>query len=82
MLDDLVSGVSNASNHVSFYVSRLLDVMEYGVRYTTVELMELLNMKSRGSFRDNYLLPAISNGLVKMSFPDSPSSRNQTYYRE
>ncbi len=82
VLDDLVSGVSNASNHVSFYVSRLLDVMEYGVRYTTVELMELLNMKSRGSFRDNYLLPAISNGLVKMSFPDSPSSRNQTYYRE
>ena len=38
-------------------------------------------MKSRVSFRENYLNPAINNGLVKMTFPDSSTSKNQTYYK-
>ena len=44
--------------------------------------MEMLDMKSRVSFRENYLLPALKNGLVKMSYPDSPTSKNQTYYKD
>ena len=52
-----------------------------GVNYTANELMELLNMKSRVSFRENYLVPAIENGLVKMTFPNTPTSKNQTYYK-
>ena len=38
-------------NHISVYVKRLLEVMETGVTYTTNELMVLLDMKSRVSFR-------------------------------
>ena len=38
-------------------------------------------MKSRVSFRENYLVPAIENGLVKMTFPNTPTSKNQTYYK-
>lgn len=56
--------------------------MESGVNYTTTELMELLDMKSRVSFRENYLVPAIDNGVVKMTFPATPTSKNQTYYKD
>ena len=82
VLDGLIEGVNTQINHISTYVKKLLEVMDSGVNYTTVELMELLNMKSRISFRENYLLPAIENGVVKMTFPDTPTSKNQTYYKE
>jgi Fic family protein len=82
VLDELMRSVSIQLNHVSIYVKKLLDVMESGVQYKSSELMDLLSMKSRVSFRDNYLNPAIDNGLVKMSLPDSPTSKNQTYYKE
>ena len=45
------------------------------------ELMEKLNMKSRISFRDNYLNQALENGLIKMTSPDKPTSKNQMYYK-
>ena len=82
VLDGLIEGVNTQINHISTYVKKLLDVMESGVNYTTTELMELLNMKSRISFRNNYLLPAIDNGVVKMALPDTPTSKNQTYYKD
>lgn len=82
VLDAQFASVTNHANHISQYVKKLLDIMETGVQYTTIELMELLNMKSRVSFRENYLLPAIENGLIKMTFPDNPTSKNQTYYKE
>jgi hypothetical protein len=82
VMDDLMSSVSIQLNHVSMYVKKLIDVMEPGVQYKSSELMDLLSMKSRISFRDNYLNPAIDNGLIKMSLPDSPTSKNQTYYKE
>ena len=46
------------------------------------ELMLRLNLKSRAAFRQNYLLPAIENGLVEMTVPDKPNSRNQRYRRK
>lgn len=82
VLDTLIEGVGKQINHISIYVKRLLEVMEIGVTYTTNELMKLLDMKSRVSFRENYLIPAIDNGVVKMSFPDNPTNKNQTYYRD
>lgn len=82
VLDGLIEGVNTQINHISIYVNKLLDVMESGVTYTTLELMGLLDMKSRISFRENYLVPAIENGVVKMTFPDTPTSKNQTYYKD
>jgi len=81
VLDNLIEGVSKQLNHMSIYIKKLLEVMEAGVAYTTSELMELLNMKSRVSFRQNYLSPVIDNGLVKMSLLDNPTNKNQTYYK-
>ncbi len=82
VLDNLIDDVNKQINHISKYVKKLLEVMETGVTYTTSELMDLVNMKSRVSFRDNYLIPAIDNGVVKMSFPDNPTNKNQTYYKD
>lgn len=81
VLDGFIEGVNTQINHISIYVKKLLDVMDFGVNYTTTELMKLLNMKSRNSFRENYLVPAIESGVVKMTFPDNPTSKNQTYYK-
>lgn len=80
-LEDLMDSTSVQANHVSSYVNKLLDVMESGAAMTTSELMEKLNMKSRISFRDNYLNPALENGLIKMTNPDKPTSKNQMYYK-
>lgn len=80
-LDDLINSTSMQANHISSYVNKLLKVMEPGVSMTTSELMERLNMKSRISFRENYLIPALENGLIKMTNPDKPTSKNQMYYK-
>ena len=81
VLDKLIDKVDKQVYNTSLYVKKLLEVMENGITYTTTELMELLDMKSRVSFRENYLNPAINNGVVKMSYPDTPTSKNQTYYK-
>ena len=78
---ELLNNTTIQSNHISLYVNKLLEVMESGVAMTTKELMEKLNMKSRISFRDNYLTPALENGLIKMTNPDKPTSKNQMYYK-
>ena len=80
-LDSLNKQVNGDINHQNLYVKKLLDVMEYGVKYKTSELMEKLGMKSRVSFKENYLDPAIKNGLIKMNYPDNPTNKNQTYYK-
>ena len=80
-LEDLMESTSVQASHISSYVNKLLDVMETGVAMTTSELMEKLNMKSRISFRDNYLNPALENGLIKMTNPDKPTSKNQMYFK-
>ena len=80
-LEDLMDSTSVQASHISSYVNKLLSVMETGVAMTTSELMEKLNMKSRISFRDNYLKPALENGLIKMTNPDKPTSKNQMYYK-
>lgn len=46
------------------------------------ELMLRLNLKSRAAFRQNYLLPAMENGLVEMTVPDKPNSRHQRYRKK
>lgn len=66
----------------SQYVKRLLDIMEFGEAYTSKQLMELLDLKSKENLRKIYLNPAIEAGLVAMSIPGKPTSRNQTYIRK
>ncbi len=81
-LGELVIGTSKEANHLSPYVQKLLNVMENEPAMNTKELMTKLGLKSRASFKNNYLNPALKNGLIKMTNPDKPTSKNQAYYKD
>ena len=78
---DLLSQASARDGQISEYVSRILDAMEYDVPYTANRIMEMLGIKSKETFRKNYLHPAIEMGLVQMTIPDKPRSRNPRYVK-
>ena len=46
---------------------------------SSLEIMARLGLKSRVSFRQNYLKPALEACLIEMTLPDKPNSRNQKY---
>lgn len=73
---------SSADAQVSEYVRRLLNAMEYDVPYTAKRIMELLNLKSKETLRRHYINPALEMGLIVMSMPDKPTSRNQAYVKK
>ncbi len=80
VLKKLIESTTKEANHISPYVKKLLDVMEGEPAMSSKELMEKLGLKSRISFRNHYLNPALENGLIKMTLKDKPTSKNQTYY--
>ena len=49
--------------------------------YSGTQLIAKLSLKSRDNFRKLYLLPALKQGLIIMSIPDKPTSRNQDYIK-
>ena len=63
---------------VSELVLKLLLVLKG--KLSVREMMEKLELKNRSSFLSNYLNPALENGLVIMTQPDSPKSPTQKYY--
>ena len=67
--------------HVTEYVKKLLNVMEYEVPYTSTVLMEKLGLSQR-NFRKNYMNPAMELQLVQMTIPEKPKSRNQKIYKK
>ncbi len=67
--------------NISEYVKRLLGVMEYNMPYTLSALMDLLGLKSKETIRRHYIHPALSLGLIQMTLPDRPRSRNQRYIK-
>lgn len=81
VLDELLESTSKEMTHISSYVSKLLEVMDYNTPMTANEIMKKLGIKSKETFRSNYLDPAIENGLVKPTLPDKPTSKNQMYYK-
>ena len=62
-------------------VQKLLHAMEQNVSYSALQLMELLNLTSRSNFWKLYLNPALEQGLIMMSVPDKPTSKNQMYIK-
>lgn len=81
ILDEVILQVNKANAETSEYVKRMLDQMEYNVPYTSNEIMTRLNLKSKETLRKNYLNPAIELGLVRMTLPDKPKSKNQRYVK-
>ena len=82
ILDDISIQIAEASEHLSEYIKRLLEIMDYDIPYTSNALMEKLGLKSKEGFRKNYLHPAIEQNLIRMTIPDKPNSRNQRYIKQ
>lgn len=81
MLDEIAGQMADGSEYMTEYLKRMLDVMEYDVPYTSSAIMELLGLKSKETFRKNYMNPALKQNLVKMTLPDKPNSKNQRYIK-
>lgn len=62
-------------------IRKLLQVMDYNVPMTANDIMNKLGIKSKETLRSTYLDPAINEGLVALTIPDKPTSKNQMYYK-
>ena len=82
VLEALLRKASEEATTSSEYIIKLLEVMENGIPMSLNEIMAKLDLKSKDSFRDNYLNPALESGLIKMTLPDRPTSKNQKYYKD
>lgn len=82
VLEEIATQINEDSEQLSDCVRKLLDVMEYDVAYTSNQLMEKLELKSREGFRRNYLKYALELNLVCMTIPDKPNSKNQRYIKK
>lgn len=62
-------------------VKKLLEVLaiNQGEPMSRDELQLVLGLKDRKSFRELYLKPALTAGLIEMTIPDKPNSRLQRY---
>lgn len=81
ILTEIISQTKSDIRQMNDYVKKLLDVMEFDVSYNTAELLDKLNLKSRETFRKNYLNPALEMNLIQMTVPNKPTSRNQRYIK-
>ena len=68
----------HVTDHVTDHISRLLRVMVAG-EIAAQEVMQKLKLNHRPTLRTNYLHPAIAAGLIEMTLPESPRSRQQKY---
>ena len=80
-LSDIIESSEKESKNISEHVNRLLDVMDYDIPISANEIMARVGIKSKETLRGSYLNPAIKNGLIKMTLPDKPNSKNQKYYK-
>ena len=79
-IKDILTDTRNHYNHINNQITELMKVIESYPQSAT-ELMEKLNLKSRLGFRKNYLQPALDAGLIGMTEPDKPTSKNQKYFK-
>lgn len=80
-LDEAISTSFLPLTNESINTNKLLDVMEFGKPMTATEIMEKLGIKSKETLRGQYLDLAIKKGLVNLTIPDKPTSKNQMYYK-
>lgn len=81
-LDEALAIPSTPINQETININQLLDCLERNVPLTANEIMIKLNIKSKNTLRNQYLHPAIKQGLIKLTIPDKPNSSKQMYYKE
>lgn len=53
--------------------------LEESLSFTTIEPMDKVGIKSRASLKKHYLDPLVKLGLIEMTIPKKPMSKNQRY---
>ena len=81
VLDETIKTSSFPITETGININRLLNVMEYSIPMTANEIMDKLGIKSKETLRSTYLNPAIKEGVVALTIPDKPTSKNQMYYK-
>lgn len=82
VLNEMIKQLNINVEQMSEYVKKLINIMEYDIPYTTRFLMDQLGLKSRETFRKNYMNPAMKLHIVEMTIPDKPNSKNQRYIKK
>ena len=77
----VVGNADGTVNKTNPSVQKLLDVLGEE-ELSAAQIMERLNLSHRPTFRKNYLNPALAQGVIEMTVPDKPNSRNQRYRRK
>ena len=80
-LDEAISTSHLPITNETININKLLDIMESGKPMTATKIMEKLGIKSKETLRGQYLNPAIKQGLISLTIPDKPTSKNQMYYK-
>ena len=65
--------------HVTEHVERLISILTGEM--SRPQLQNILGISNRPHFVEAYLGPALKAGLIEMTLPDKPQSRNQRYRR-
>ncbi|MDI6453776.1 Fic family protein [Peloplasma aerotolerans] len=81
-MNDTLKQSNIEKGSLSIQAKKLLTVLEEGIPYTTIELMDRVGIKSRASFKKNYLDPLLQSGMIEMTLPEKPKSRNQRYVKK
>lgn len=69
---------NNLTDPVSEQVALLLNVLN-NQEMGTKALMGHLDLLHRQTFKNNYIKPALTLGLIEITIPNKPTSRNQKY---
>ncbi|MDI6452879.1 Fic family protein [Peloplasma aerotolerans] len=81
-MNDTLKQSNIETGSLSIQAKKLLTVLEEGIPYTTIELMDRVGIKSRASFKKNYLDPLLQSSMIEMTIPEKPMSRNQRYIKK
>ena len=81
VLKEAVITCSKPITEKTINIEKLLQIMDYNVPMTAKEIMNKLKIKSKETLRSTYLNPAIDEGLIALTIPDKPTSKNQRYYK-
>lgn len=80
LLDAIKEAITTdqAGDHVTDQVGRTIKALAGGEKGSS-ELMAMLGLTHRPTFRNNYLDPALDEGWIERTQPDSPRSPTQRY---
>ncbi len=81
VLEESVITENTSINEKTININKLLQIMENNVPMSANDIMNKLGIKSKETLRSSYLDPAIKDGLVALTIPDKPTSKNQMYYK-